>query len=531
VATSWGVWAGGDKGLGRFKDGAWTPFLPGARVSILHQDLSGDGVWVGTDGEGLYHLESGKFVSHNPVKGQVVRRVTAMTYTEDGGVLVVGQDGKKRHRLVFYDGTHWTAYSLHPHGQLGWVHQIAGSTLLAYQDRVLLLKRMQRPVQGKVKLPAGPVRLEGTPAPKAPQGYPFPLLYTVPMSNWLPPDPTIVSGQGMQMLIATRTIGLVRYDGKQATWYRTNDLTREGEKLKVACDARACFLAGTDGRGYRFDGSGFKPITVSSEPGTKVQCFINEPSGAVVAVHSPLDGRSLVFSRLAAGAEGKFERQREVKIAIPPGEIVVRFARYSPDGQLWLGLSYVKEGKFPWGVVVIDSAGKTTYHRSTLLPTESRPKGSLALPDDVRDVQFFEGFTWIATGAGACRVKGNQVTLFTENEGLASELVHRFERSADGELLLASHGGIGRLAGKEWRFDYSGPMSQASRALLRVDQTLWVGTSVGLVQRREGKDRVLTTKTDGLAGDVVLDLYRDPSARLWVLTDGGLSILEPSFGR
>jgi hypothetical protein len=218
-----------------------------------------------------------------------------------------------------------------------------------------------------------------------------------------------------------------------------------------------------------------------------------------------------------------------MKIAIPKGTIGVRFSRFDPEGKLWLGLSYTeKDGtRRPWGVVEMGMSGADImYHRSTLMPGEKRPKGSLALPDDIRDIQFFGGYAWLATGAGACRVKGNQVLLYSENEGLESEIIHRFAFMPNGEILAATHAGIGRFDGKAWRFDYDEPLRQTTRALLLERGVLWVGTSRGLVRRNDKNETRLIDTTEGLVGNVIKDLKKDPFGRLWVLTDQGLSIVD-----
>ena len=295
------------------------------------------------------------------------------------------------------------------------------------------------------------------------------------------------------------------------------------DKLSIACNADRCFIAGTSGQGYAFEGGRFAPIAVSSDSTVKIQAFTREQSGTIIALFSPAHGKSVTIARY----NGKtFDEAGKVEVPLPEAARVrVRFARQQVGGKLWIGLAYVDaEGEQrPWGVMTVEG-GKAIAHRSTLLPSEDRGAGSLALPDDIRDVYFRGDDVWLATDSGVCRVRGTNVTLFTENEGLGSELSYAVA-DAEGAVYVATYGGVGHYDGKAWRFDLGGALARESRSIIAAGRVLWVGTEAGLV-RREGKSmRVLGVK-DGLAGDKVRDLHLDSQSRLWVLTDRGLSILK-----
>lgn len=523
LATRWGVWAGGPNGLGRLEKGKWTGYLRGAKVTYLLADLSGDGLWVGTAGEGIYHGRGESFVSHSPAKGQRLRQVHSMTYTKSGGLLAAGT-GEAGQMLAFFDGRHWTCYRPRPAVKLSWVLQVAGEVLLVGADRVMAL-RQTVPTATSTTPPAGPVELERLLAPDVPTDYPAPLFYTAPLDRWLPPDPTVVVGHGRYTLIGTRTAGLVQFDGQEARWFRTRDLVGETEKLMVACDGGSCLFAGA-GTAYRFDGTGFKALALAPEP-TAVQGFVKDRGGDVLAIATGGDGRTLVVGKVAGD---KLQVLREHKLSLPGGRVEVRFARLGPAGELWIGLRVREEGEVrPWGVVVSRADGPMVYHRSTLLPKEDRAPGSLALPDDARDVYFSGEEAWLATGMGACRVRGDKVTLFTENEGLESEIIHAFARTPKGELIAATHGGVGRFDGKQWLFDLGPELRTQTGALLAEDGVVWVGTARGVVRWANGKMEVIGVR-EGLAGGDVRDVYRDPLGRLWALTAGGLSIFGPGPG-
>jgi ligand-binding sensor domain-containing protein len=162
------------------------------------------------------------------------------------------------------------------------------------------------------------------------------------------------------------------------------------------------------------------------------------------------------------------------------------------------------------------------FHRSTLTPTENRPRGGLALPDDIRDVWFTSDSYWVATSQGVCRVKDGVVEQFTENEGLASELTYGVGRSAAGQVLLATHGGLGRFVDGSWYFDLPAPLDAAARAIIVRDHATWLGTSRGVVLKDPDGVKIYGANK-GLASDSVIDIYLEGNKRLWVLTDQGLS--------
>jgi len=530
VATRHGVWVGGPGGLAELRDGKWRAYLPGARINCLLPDMRGDGVWVGTEGEGIHQWDGkGSFVNHSGSR-QPLRYIHGLSYTKNAGVVAVGR-GEGGDGLVFFDGTRWTVYRPRPAGRLRWTQLAGDRLLLSHGERILVVHEV---TSQEAALPPGPVALvrEDT------GGYPSPRLYTTPFESWLPPDPTTVTAQGEAILIGTRTAGLVRFDGKFSRWYRTGELLGETDKLRVGCSPGGrCMMAGGGGVAYRYGERFDRDKSVAPE-GARVETFYNDASGALFALYTTDPGASAEKGK-ALGTLVLSERQgerwaklREYAVPIPAGELRVGFARLAPDGALWVGVGYTShEGESrPWGVAVLRPDGSVLFHRSTLLPSEDRPAGSLALPDDIRDVHFLgDGAIWLATGTGVCRVNGDKVQLFTENEGLASELVYAVTRGPRGQILVATHSGLGRFDGKEWRFDYRGALHTPTRAFLSDGDALWVGTDRGLVKvGPDGKVILTIGSRDGLADERVLDIYRDSAKRIWVLTPGAVSIVAPN---
>lgn len=520
------LWAGGENGLARLERGRWKTVLPGARISWLMPDDDPGTIWVGTRGQGIYSFTGGKLVAHDKTSGQVLRRVRAMAVDPTGGVVAVGHDAGKREVLVWYDGKHWTSYSAPSADALHWVVSVDGRLLVGRGQRVFELRRLRR-TAAKTR-EAGQLELAATKSAAAPADYPVARFALRDVSWALPARATAVGAGGGAVLFGTRDLGLARFDGRKVAWFRTHSLVDPSHRLKLACTQSACYLAAR-GRGYRFDRSGHRQrIAVDNDPDSAVHAFTRDGQGRVIALHTPRGSeRDLWVSRLADN--GGFQRIMTARLSLPPSTRPrVRFARFGSDGRLWVGLSAVSPEKQarPWGVVVLSPGGKLMFHRSTLLPPEDRPPGSLALPDDVRDILFVDGTVWFATGVGVCRVRDKAVTLYTENDGLRSEIVYAVERSPRGEVLVASMGGMGRFHGRRWLFDFPA-VRRSVRTLLALPNSVWVGTQRGLVQLRDKVAVRRLARGDGLCGDVVLDVYAPRfRAQLWVLTKSGISVVD-----
>jgi len=205
----------------------------------------------------------------------------------------------------------------------------------------------------------------------------------------------------------------------------------------------------------------------------------------------------------------------------------INFARFGPTGNLWIGLHYRDpDGEDrPYGAAEVDlDDAKVTYHR-TYPRGVAQPPGSLKIPNDVTAMLFHGQELWFATKSGACRVVGHTVTLFTENQGLESELLRDIEDGPEGEIWVASMRGVGRWTGKEWRFERQGPLGSKVRAIARDPSgTLWLGTDRGLV-RAMGPQVQTIGPEQGLLDADVIDVAVDVAGRVWALSPKGVTVV------
>lgn len=555
AATSRGVWAGGTGGLAILRDNKWSTHLEG--TTVTHLLTRGPEIWIGTAGGGIYQHHQGKLRRHGPKHGQRLRHIRSLTLVGELGVMAAGREGGKE-QISYFDGERWSTYTIKPKGRVHWVQQMDDGVLLAHDRRLLLLRVGADPGNNP------PVVLEGEKARDAPWRYKVPTLAAEVVRQWLPRNPGALASHQGHVMVGTTSLGVALLGGGKIKWFRAHDLLGTRERLRMACARGACYIPGTRGQAFREADNKLSRILVTRQPGAEVQGFTNDQWGGVVAIHTPPQGRSLVVSELSRA--GRFVPVYEARIRVPAGSrLAVRLIRTDPTGRMWIGLWAVgARDKQAWGLVVmrpppshaavtwtqgkagaspggtVNGAPTSTsipveqpsfFHRSTLLPGEVRPPRSLAVPDDVRDAYFEQGKIWLATGDGVCLIRGTEVgtevKLTTENEGIRSELIYGFGRAPGSKsLLVASFAGVGRQQGRRWVFDLERPLRTATHKLLVRGDVMWAGTTQGLARIR-GRRALVIDRTLGLAHDAVLDLYLDEiGERMWVLTDGGLSILS-----
>src|SRR5262249_50764722 len=132
----------------------------------------------------------------------------------------------------------------------------------------------------------------------------------------------------------------------------------------------------------------------------------------------------------------------KVSLATPGDAPEVSFARFASSGTLWVGLRY-RDGaeRRAYGIAIVEpSAGKVTYHRTTEAapPTKGDKKKMLPIPVGVVDADVRGDTAWFATNEGIARLVGDQVTLWTEADGLRSELARAVTIAPEGGVIVAT---------------------------------------------------------------------------------------------
>jgi ligand-binding sensor domain-containing protein len=186
------------------------------------------------------------------------------------------------------------------------------------------------------------------------------------------------------------------------------------------------------------------------------------------------------------------------------------------------------------------------------------------------------GDTWIATWSGANRIRGGDLndrskwdvyTVENTKGGLPNDWVYSLAEGKDGEMWFATEGGPARFKNGKWQHwkvgapyekikndpkfgvdpaKFSEHHAQQAREMglagksgagaynpnyivsmvVDRDGVVWCGTWGGGLSRFDGKNWRNYTMADGLPGNLIFMLNRDPSGKLWIGTNNGVAVLE-----
>jgi hypothetical protein len=302
------------------------------------------------------------------------------------------------------------------------------------------------------------------------------------------------------------------------------------ERLTAACvDAEDCYLATGGARAWRYDGQSFEIANVDPEPDARVLAMLRDGKGEVLAIHRGGVSNQL---RISSVVNGNWTPITMQAVAVPFGPPELNFAKFAPDGHLWVGLRYVDKEKdvVDFGAAEIAlEGGKVIYHRQAGKHMDSSTVFGSELPSDMV-AMFWRSSkeAWFATRSGAARLLDGTVRVFTENDGLESELIYDIERGQGDEVWVATRRGTGRFDGKLWRFPKMGPFYLKATSLAHDGRDhAFIGTEKGLFCVGDCASPEAIDSRRGLIDDTVLDITVDARGRVWALTPKGVSIVDP----
>lgn len=198
-----------------------------------------------------------------------------------------------------------------------------------------------------------------------------------------------------------------------------------------------------------------------------------------------------------------------------PAGLYIRAATQDPSGALWLGGN---DGN----VYALRPQGTTKY-----TPEQGLPGGQMQCMEPEPS-----GAVWTCMERGLTRIDPsnpqNPIQVFHTADGLATENTRAACIGKDGRMWIG--GDTPRVTERSngtFRIHpLNGlPPAASVRSLLCDGDTLWIGTTFGLVRMRGGLQKLYTTR-DGLVDDFVFALEKRTNDTLWVGTRNGFSRLR-----
>jgi len=164
----------------------------------------------------------------------------------------------------------------------------------------------------------------------------------------------------------------------------------------------------------------------------------------------------------------------------------------------------------------------TQYGHDVWQTEDGLPQNSVKAIAQTRD-----GYLWLGTQAGLVRFDGVRFTVFNQGNTavIKNNNVMALLADRNGSLWIGTYGGgLMRLKNGEFT-TYTTKEGLAHDVVYEIyedrERNLWIGTHGGGLSRlRDGKFTTFTTK-DGLSHNFVKAIYEDHEGNLWVGTDGG----------
>ncbi|HUH02522.1 MAG TPA: two-component regulator propeller domain-containing protein [Kofleriaceae bacterium] len=516
-----GLWVGHPKGLFYTnRAGQWVATPVTAHVTSMYRQRDGR-LWVGTMRGLIMRQPDGQTFEYSDEQGCNLEEVRFIAGAPDGGPLIVGETTAGKQRIVLMREDGCATYRSSPDIRWTSASRRGRDTAVLANGKLYSL----RPDDGGARrLSRDGMRLYPTKVGAEGRSYPSPFVIRA-LDNPVPTGATVMAAAGEEILIGTRDRGTARLSGGRArnNWLRRGELVEGARTLSVACARREeCYIATGSTLAWRFDGATFTQI---GDGESRVLAFVRSPAGKVYGIRESED-RSHALLTLIRG--DVWVRVSELAIDTPGGGPRVTFARFSPSGVLWLGLAYKDEAseERAYGVALIDIAlGAIAYHHASTDSSEAR-RGVLPIPNNVVEASFMsDDEAWLATTEGAVRVRGEKVQVFTEGDGLKTEILRGVACSAGGMVYVAARTGVGAYDGDTWRYPrvLAGTTNDIE---ISPDGRLWMATSQGLAVFDGARVRRLDVRRGLLQNDID-DVALDHLGRVWVRGSQGITVVTP----
>lgn len=516
-----GLWVGHARGLFYTNpEGAWSPTPVNAPVTALLRDGKGR-LWIGTRRGLMVREASGETYEYGDDQGCDLAEVRLLELAPDDGPMIVGDTRAGQQRVVFIRDGVCATYRASPDIRWKAAARRGGETIILTAHRLFSMKPMLNRAR---RLTRDGMRL--MPVKVGPEGQKFDTPFAMtPIDMRISSRATALGTIGDEILVGTHDLGVARINRASSStrWLRRGELVDGATSLSVACAAaNDCYVATGTSTAWRFDGKRFHPFG-EGEP--RILAFARGPGGKIYGLRESDDFENIL---LAPIRDSIWVRVSEVAISTPGGRPGISFARFAPSGVLWVGLRYTDDAgeSRPFGVALVDvGLGAVVYHHESR-DSRERKQGVLPIPINASDACFLTNDeVWLATSEGAARVRGQNVQVFTESDGLTSELLRGVACSAGGMVYVASGPGVGGFDGDAWSYPKTLRFPVNDLELGR-DGRLWMATDRGLAVYDGARVRRLDVRR-GLLQNQVEDVSLDHLGRVWVRGSEGITVVTP----
>ena len=510
AAAENGVWLGTAHGLYFVTDrGGWVTTPVKDPVHALVRDRAG-WLWIAARGGLFARKPSGELVKIAGAQGCEIVEPRLVATAPGDRVVVIGTDEQNHERIAFGKQFAWTTYRALP--ELAPEAAALRGSSLVVMGGGRLYRIAPSDATGVRPLARDGMRLVATSSAAAEW-------VIDPIDLVLPPSASTLATVGDQLLVGTRDLGTARYRDGEAhphDWLRRKEMFADATTLTIACTRpQDCWLATGAHQAWHWNGDHF----VSGGPDDIVLAVARDPSGPIFALHRAKADKEVHLSRIDGTS---WTQIAKVALTTPGDAPEISFARFASSGSLWVGLRYLDGNEHrAYGIAIVEPAsGKVAYHR-----TEQPPdKKMLPVPVGVVDADVRGDTAWFATSEGVARLIGSKIKLWTEADGLRSELARAVTIAPEGGVIVATGAGAGVWDGKAWDFP-AALRFEINDVVATKNGQVWMATERGIAAWDGKKVRRVDTRR-GLAENEVLDVVVDQFDRVWARGPSSITLIS-----
>jgi len=516
-ADDGGAWLASLRGLIYVSaQGGWASTPIKDPIRALARDHAG-WLWVAAKGGLIARKPSGETVRIGSGQGLAVAEPRILVELAGERMLVIGADADGHDRLAFGKQLSWVTYRALPDVRWDAAARRGVGAVVMGGDRVYRI------------WPADAAQVR----PLARDGMRLVPLAGGGTTDWVidpidmvvPPGAVTMGTADDHLLIGTRDLGTARYrdgDAHPRDWLRRKQMFVDATTLSVACArAQDCWIATGARQAWHWTGDRF----AAGGPDQVVLAVVRDPTGPIFALHRGAGENEIHLSKIDGTT---WTPVGKVALATPGTAPEVSFARFAAPGVLWVGLRY-HDGleRRAYGLAIVDTAtGKTAYHRTEAGPGGLGKKAArmLAIPVGVVDADVRGETAWFATNEGVARLVNGVITLWTEADGLRSELARAVTIAPDGNVIIATGAGAGIWNGKAWDFP-AALRFEINDVVATGNGQVWMATERGIAAW-DGKKVRRVDMLRGLAENEVIDVAADQFDRVWARGPGSLTLIS-----